>query len=274
MTITTTDKNNVSYEEGIAHLKEFALRTFQGSFNYAMLFIEDDGSHTIYERVGMPCWGALREYHSGTSPTTDYWPGDLRTDRHIFPKTGHPVAVSTILTKAQYMAPAANAKAGICSYDDWNQFVEFVYNPEISPFKRALKGFELLKDANIYRGVIITDTNINPSDMLGLFRVNFNRNNTARNFAQVMKDNPGIDPRVAYLKASDIDQYYLSTKMNLKMWFTGEPRQLDEGHTYFSRMKYNRPEIEFIFDPKDKTTVSYQKLSIDELTKQLKLALA
>lgn len=274
MSITTSGVKAENYEAGLQHLREFALRTFQGSFNYCLLMEEDDGSYTLVERIGMPCWGALREYHSGTSPTTDYWPGDLREDRHIFPKTGHPVAVSTILTRGKYMAEKPDAKKGIVGWSDWNTFVEFVYDVNISPFKRALKGFELLKDENIYRGVVITNTDINPSDMLALFRINFNQNNTARNFVQVMEDNPGIDPRVAYLKASTIDQYYLSTKMNLKLFFTGQPRELDEGKNYHSRMKYNRPEIEFVFDTKDKDTVNYKNLSIDQLNKHLVAALA
>lgn len=272
MTIITTGVPVATYEEGIAHLKEFALRKFNGRFNYCMLMIEDDGSYKLVERIGMPCWGALREYHSGTSPKTDYWPGDLRTDRHVFPKTGRPIAVSTITMQDGYIKP--NAAPGYVTYEQWNQFMEFVYDPELSPFKRALKGFELLSDGTVYRGVIITDTNINPSDMLGLFRCNGFQYTTAANFATVLEKNPGIDKRVAYLRASTISQYYLSEKINLKLFFNGQPRELDEGKTFFSRQKYNRPEIEFIFDTKDKETVSYKGMTVEQLNKQLALAIA
>lgn len=270
MTITTSGVLAKSYEHGIEHLREFALRTFNSSFNYCLLMDQGDGTYNIVERIGMPCWGALREYHSGTSPTSDYWPPDLREPRHIFPKTGNPVAVSTILHKGDMLQAKAAPGSGYASYDDWNQFIEFVYNPELSPYRQALKGFELLKDKHSYRGVVITDTHIPPSAMLALFRTTFRQSSTANNFGQVLRDNPGIDPRVAYLKASKISQYYLSEKMNLKLFFNGTIREgLDNGQTYHSRMKYNRPEIEFIFDTKDKDTVSYKTMTIEQLNKAL-----
>lgn len=273
MTITTSGVIAKSFEHGMEHLREFALRDFNSSYNYCLLMDEGEGVYRIVERVGMPCWGALREYHSGTSPNTDYWPGDLREPRHIFPAKGNPVAVSTILQRGGYLKEKAEPNKGYTSYDDWNQFIEFVYNPELSPYRQALKGFELLKDKHAYRGVVITNTDIPPSAMLALFRTTFNQSATANNFGQVLRDNPGLDPRIAYLKASKISQYYLSEKMNLKLFFNGTIREgLDEGKSYHSRMKYNRPEIEFIFDTKDKDTVAYKQMSIADLNKQLALS--
>lgn len=237
-----------SFEEGMEHLYQFpvSLPTNQSGFNYALLMQEEDGSYNMVDRVGMPCWGALREYECGTRPD-DKWPEDLRESRHIFPATGNPVAVA-IQFKQTYSDEAYNTK-WYNTPEEWNRFQsEFVFNTAISPWRKALKDFEFVTQDDVFKGVVIKDTHIDPNIMINIFRVcGFRESRFAHFWCKMMDENPGMDGRVAFLLACKPDDYYQSAMINLDRWFSGEPFDLSSGLTFYERESYNRPQIQYMF---------------------------
>lgn len=275
MSLETTGVKADSYEAGLEHLRQFPLQSkFQSTYNYALLMEEEDGSYTIVERVGMPCWGALREYNTGNR-AADPWPGDLRTERHLFPKHGKPVAVAAffpVTPSGVSKVTAPGARMSPTTLADWNAFIDFCFDPSISPWKQALKGFELIKaEGGNYQGVVFTDTNIDPNVMVGLLRTNCKNALRAHNFGQWVRDNPGIDLRIAYLKCMQMDSYYMVGRVVLDSYFKGESTVDMEG-TFYERTSYNRPDIQFLWGGKNNAGVIVNQLSVDDLVEALNVA--
>ncbi len=271
MSVETTGIK-VSYEEGLASIRAFPLLTsFQGRYNYAMLMEEDDGTYNLVHRIGMPCWGALREYNKGTR-ASDPWPGDLRTPRHLFPTTGKPVAVAAFFatTPLGVVPNAPGAYNSQASLDDWNAFIEFIFDPELSPWKKALSDYELVKaPGGNYQGVVFLDTKIDPNAMLALLRTNVNHPNIAINFCTFLRNNPGVDPRVAYLKCQSLNSYNMVGRVILDKYFTGEGVDISAGGTFYERESYNRPDIQFYFGGKNNEGVIVADMSVEQLTEAL-----
>lgn len=243
MTVETTGVI-VSHEEGWDRLNAFPnSRAFSGQYNYAMLFELEDGTYNYVERISMPCWGALREYETGSRPK-DMWPLDLRAAHHIFPKEGKPVGVSAILTHTHLGAKASPYSTSI---DEWNEYLSFVLDPEASPWRKALKNITttLAKNGQI-NGIVFNDTNIDPNMMVSLLRVNASSLNRAKNFVKLKVDYPDAPLAVLYLKASNMSNYHLVPLIDIKAWATGEPVVEMEG-TFYDRTSYNRPKIESVF---------------------------
>lgn len=270
MTILTTGQKTPSLEEGIAHLREYVVRENTGICSYALLMQEEDGTYTLYERTSMPCWGALREYECGTRPK-DPWPGDLRTDRHIFPKTGNPVAVAA---RTRCPPPTAKTKSTaispVATIEGWNKFYEFVFNPDISPWRGALKNAELVKNTHgAYAGCVILDTHIDPNIMIALFRQTMNGMTTVKNWEVLMDSNPNLDPRVAYLQILQKSYglgYYFNPRINISNFMNGLHDDISGGKTFFDRESYNRPDISFIFGGKSNTGEVFSNMSVEQLT--------
>jgi hypothetical protein len=242
----------MSKEEGLAHLRNYATKGEHGCYSYAFLMQEEDGTFTVVERNGMPCWGAMREYECGTRPD-DPWPEDLRSNYHIFPKTGNPIAVAACfdITLAERMA-TESWKMYYPTIAQWETFINFVFNPEISPWRGALKDFELTRAKDgAYNGVVFKDTTIDPNIMVSLLRCNATQYALAKNFAQFMTDHPNVDPRVAYLTCDGIDTYNMAGRIVPDAWFNGTTVDISAGGTFFSRESYNRPDIAYIFGGKD-----------------------
>ena len=235
-----------SFEKGMEHLYQFPVTAPNSGFNYALLMEEEDGSYNMVDRVGMPCWGALREYRCGTRPDDD-WPGDLQDDTDIFPKNGNPVAVA-IQFHPTGMTAEQNKKYYSTS-EQWNRFqAEFVFNTAISPWRKALKDFELVIKDDEFIGAVIKDTNIDPNIMVNIFRVcGFRESSFAKMWCTTMDNNPGMDGRVAFILSCKPDSYYQSAVINLDRWFSGEPYDLSSGLTFYQRESYNRPQIEYMF---------------------------
>jgi hypothetical protein len=130
----------------------------------------------------------------------------------------------------------------------WNTFIEFAFNPELSPWRKVLNNFELVSNSDgAYWGVVFKDTKIDPTIMVNLLRCNALSTNLAKNFAQVLSDNEGLDPRIAYLASRGIDQYNMSGRIVPERWWNGEPADLSDGGTFYERYSYNRPHNEFLF---------------------------
>lgn len=261
--VTTIGLTVDSLEAGIDNLYQFPIQETGSRFNYAVLFEEDDGSYTAVHRVGMPCWGALREYHCGTRPDDD-WPGDLRQSRHIFPKTGLPVAVSI---QFHGINDRAMNNKFYASVDQWNRYItEFVFNAEISPFRSILTDYELIIRDDEIVGAIFKDTKINPNILVGLARICcFRGSSMAKDWCVFMDEHPDIDGRIAFLKGCTIDSYYMSGKVVLDRWFSGQPFDLSSGKTFYERESYNRPDIQYLFGGKANVGQSVGSMSLSKI---------
>jgi len=250
--ILTVGVSVASLEAGLAALHEFVLANHNGeSYNYALLMQEGE-DYRLVHRVGMPCWGALREYEKGTRPN-DEWPDDLQHPRHIFPEMGNPVAVAACFQRSACDVPGVPswAKGYSPTIKAWNTFIEFAFNKEISPWRKALKDVELVKNADgMYWGCVFKDTHIDPNIMLGLLRCNALQSALAKNFAQKLQDHPDLDPRIAYLSCKGIDSYNMAGRIIPERWWNGDPVDISGGKTFYDRESYNRPDIEYLFGGK------------------------
>lgn len=268
-----------SYEAGMEHLRNYPLRTeFYPGFYYCLLMLQDDGSHKVVERNSMPCWGALREYEAGNR-ADDPWPEDLRTERHLFPE-GKPVALSVCMSRnfresnRDHKSHYSWDRTNTYTPEKWNTFIEFVTNKEVSPWRSVLNNFSLIKnDDGVYWGFVTEDTNVDPNVLINMFRANFFANEHAINFYQYTKDHPEVDPRIAYIKCSDLDSYFISGRFILKNWFTGVPDIPCEG-TFYERTSYNRPDASYVWGGKGNRGVSAKTKDLDYLNAELAASVA
>lgn len=244
-----------SVEAGHKHLYEFAQRKDMGGYNYAFLMLEEDGSLKLVERLGMPCWGAIREYSCGTRPD-DMWPGDLRDPRQIFPKTGNPIAISF-----QFNAIDSRQMCGTPSTDEqWNRFMtEFVFNIEVSPWAPCLKDVELIIRDGLITGALFKDTHIDPTVMSNLFKY-VGRAYSSRPIKWGELVDRGYHPQTAFL--SCMTQDWL--RVVPERYFGQDPFDYTGG-TFYDRYSYNRPDVEKIFGGKDNCGVVLSRLSIDQI---------
>lgn len=257
--ILTTGVICSSYEEGINHLYEFTTRN-RTRYNYAFLFEEEDGSLRLYERVGMPCWGATREYGCGTRPDDD-WPSDLREARHKFPITGKPIAISFQFHIGYYDINDEHEKT-------WSEFTtKFSFNSEISPWRKCLKDSELTIHNDKIVGVVIKDTNFDPTIMISLMRNcgHVDRNIHAK-WTKAMENNNNYHPALQYLKCrTSFDMYGFSPKVSVNRFVNGDPVDLSDGITFYERASYNRPNIDYIFSKDCDDAVLYNNKTIKQL---------
>jgi len=95
----------------------------------------------------------------------------------------------------------------------------------------------------------------------------------AKLYSSIVASNPGIDPRVAFLKM-ERDTYGMSKKVVLERFFNANPFDMSNGGTLYDRESYNRPDLDYIFGGKGNVGVVAHEKSIDYLTEQLNLALS
>jgi len=242
-----------SYEHGIQHLYDFGNRKGMAGYNYAFLMLEEDGSHTIVERLLMPCWGAMREYGCGTRPD-DYWPNDLREPHHIFPKTGNPVAISF-----QFNSVYQN-RAGWNTVEEWNRFMaEFVMNTDISPWRSVLKDFEPITDGNLITGILIKDTKVDPTVIANMMKY---VGRAARSYPRLWcrEVDKGYHPLTAALYGFRNS----FPRIVPERFFNGQPFDYTEG-TFYDRYSYNRPDVEKIFGGKNNIGTIINTMSIKDI---------
>lgn len=268
-TIDTTGVK-MAHNEAVSHLHDF-IKGNNGSYSYAFVMEEEDNSLTVVDRPDMPCWGAMREYETGTRPD-DSWPEDLQSNYHIFPKTGSPVMVAACFSvqvqeALEDHAWNRNYRQYYPTIAQWNTFIDFVFNKEISPWRGALANAELIKnDDGAYIGVIFHDTNIDPNIMVSLLKCNAEHYTKAKNFAQYMTDHPNVDPRVAYLACEQLDHYHMSSRIVPDAWFNGTTVGISSGKTFKERESYNRPMIEYIFGGSGNTGVNISGMDVEDIT--------
>lgn len=253
-----------SYEHGMEHLYSYAAMKDGDAdrYNYCLLMLEEDGTHTIVERNGMPCWGALREYNCGTRPH-DEWPGDLQQAEHLFPKTGNVIALACQVNGMRW----ANSYS---TKEQRNQFIgDFAFNPSVSPWRSVLKDFELVIKNDEFSGVVFKDCKIDPTVLVSLLRIGLvGSSYNPSLFDAMLKRNENIHPLVAFLKM-ERDSYGMSHKVVLERFFTANPFDMSNGGTLYDRESYNRPDLDYIFGGKGNKGIKTTEKSVKWLTEQM-----
>lgn len=244
---------SLTYEAGLELIRKFAhvLENSYASYTWAVLMEEEDGTYSYWERHNNPCYGEMRPYAIGYLSNGPYIkdlmpesqrkvhkPGDLFWP---FPLTGKPVLL------AVPFGPKYKA------YSDLLEDV--ILNAEISPWRNVLKGFEVVrnKDGTI-SGLVITDTNIEPTVMVNMFRkikndVNINQ------YISVREKYPDLSKLEAFV----FSQIYVNTKVvnseygsvfgmnySIKRILNGDTTD-QTGGTFYQRYAYDRPKVDWIF---------------------------
>ena len=257
-TITTTGVKAESYEQGMEHLYQFAARSYGSHYNYALLMREDDDSFTLYERLGQPCWGSLREYDVGTRPD-DTRPGDLVTPDSQFPFTGKVEALSVVFGPSQL---------SMSTRDEFNRFTsEYAFNTIHSPWRSILKDIELVIKDDWFNGCVFKDCHIDPTVLAQFLRHCATRySGIPKKWCNIMNSHADINGMVAHLKTINAYGYAgMSPRVVLERFFNANPFDLSNGGTLHDRESYNRPDRDYVFGGKGNTGVKVLDMSIEQL---------
>ena len=237
-----------SHEEGITILRDFASRVFD-YHAWALLTIDEDtGMYSYHTRVNEPCYGGLRSYGSlSKNRPNDPWPYDLHDCP--FPPLGKPVALAVPVR--YYRKPYSKV-----STEEWNTFVSFVVNPELSPWKLIMKDVELVEG----RSFLFINLDIDPTILVNFLMWMRNTSHGAVvSFNSFRGKFPDVDVRKLFylacsftlkddfLRFDDYSDNCMSPIYgNLSRIINGNPLILTEG-SFANRYDYNRPEVERVF---------------------------
>jgi len=221
-------------EEGVTLMTEWLL-TKADSINFTLL-MDDEGVLKVYYRDCQPCYGELRTY--GTNSTAPYVkkPSDLH---HPFPD-GNPIAVGSIFTNK-------------------NEWMDVALNPPTSPWFSVLKEFTIISNA-AKSGIVITDTNIDPTIMVHMFRM-MRESRTFNNSFQILKRIFPDEPEEILWVISTfiffpLPEFYTTNSNDYANWAGNKPDinrifnhnpMIITGGTFHDRWAYNRPDIDYIF---------------------------
>jgi hypothetical protein len=139
---------------------------------------------------------------------------------------------------------------------------DVVLNPEISPWREVLKEFELIYDKKgRFIGIVITDTHINPTTMVNMFRkINRHHQNSSplytrllASFSVLSKLEAFVLAQMCYSAGNDILMFYSGNDYNpmddnpdFTRVFGGTPIDTTGG-TFYDRYAYDRPRIDFLW---------------------------
>lgn len=248
-------------EVGLKALRSFVLSNQNKLIFNLLMQRGDDIIHVEYTQ--QPCYGELRPYaktHPDMLPEHQrkvQKPGDLHSP---FPD-GTPVAVAV---------PFYNQPNGVTT-EQYNRIVNLVLDPGLSPWREALKDFEVLKneDGRI-AGIIIKDTNIDSTVMVNLFMTlrGASWGSFYKVLTNLLEKFPEEDPYLLLAAATqygpswDSGQknmvnasfaYYISPALNVKNFLRGEFGKDITGGTFRDRYAYNRPDLHNVFGENAKT---------------------
>lgn len=268
-----TEKPVENIEAGLKALRDFVLK-YQNRLIFNLLMQRgDDIIHVEYSQ--QPCYGELRPYsktHPDMLPEHQrkvQKPGDLHSP---FPD-GTPVAVAV---------PFYNQPQGVTT-EQYNRIVNLFLDPGLSPWRDALKDFEVLKNSDgRIAGIIIKDTNIDPTVMVNLFMTL--RGASGSYFYKVLtsllEKFPNEDPYLLLAAATQYGptwdsgeknkvnasfEYYISPALNVKNFLRGEFGKEITGGTFRDRYAYNRPDLHNVFGQNAKTWQALAKEKFGKL---------
>lgn len=255
----TTKIENV--EVGLNLLRGFVLNS-QNELTFNLLMQQgDDVVHVKYGQ--QPCYGELRPYaktHPDMLPEHQrkvHKPGDLHSP---FPD-GHPIAVAV---------PFFNQPSDVTT-EQYNRIINLVLDPGLSPWREALRDFEVLKnDKGRIAGIIIKDTNVDSTVMVNLFMTlrGASWNSFYAVLTKLLGQFPDEDPYLLLAAATQVGptwqsngaysinasfQYYISPALNITNFLQGKFDEKITGGTFHDRYAYNRPDLHNVFGQNDKT---------------------
>lgn len=250
----TAGKSVKTIEEGLAHLRKFANRDDTGGhvgYDYSIL-IDNGGKLEVHDRVNLPCYGELRPYAKGSASNGPYEPELMPEEQRKVHKPGD---LYYPFPKGNPIAVAVPFISNVPDSDDWdNIMTDVVLNPELSPWRKALTGYEVIRNKkNRVAGIVITDTKINPTIMVNMFR-NIHRKITYciplyKTFIEKFKlqkleafilANMGMLNSGQFSFVQDEDYQMFGPKPNFKRILNGDPIDRTNG-TFFDRYAYDRP---------------------------------
>lgn len=214
---------------------------FNGSMDFIMGLIEDDGSLSIYERLDQPCYGELRSYG----------PDDLRPDdlTSPFPETGAPTYLGI-----PFVNPTAKDR------DTHNRIVKTLFGTDTT-YRRGLSsdGFILVEDEEGWiSGLIQLSGNFDPTVLVAglIYLRNIIRSETFPIFREhfpyvpdqllvLLAAHTGYYPSHGFIRPK-LKKYYVTEYMDLKRFVSGDTLDITGG-TWGDRYDYNRTDLHTIF---------------------------
>jgi hypothetical protein len=243
-----------SLDEGLEHLRNFCHENVH-SISWSII-MEKDGELRVFDRPNQPCYGELRVYGEdcvNEDQRSVIKPSDLDDP---FPE-GTPVAVGVAMDN-----PAGFPDA----VENYNFVLGLFLDPEKSPWRKALKSFETTTNPHgSIDGLIIKDTNIDPTVMVNLFMMLRNiYPEWGERLKKLVETFPDTDVYIllaTYITTSWYNtgngvwkvqlvspfDYYVSSSLDIKKFLSGEVDDLSSGGTLKERYSYNRPKLHYLF---------------------------
>ncbi len=242
-------KNFVSDKEGYHNTYAMAVRTERGL--------------EFQPRNSRPCYGELRRYvrgpdsgvwHGGiplegidvkgkatksredgkncTRPK-DPWPGDLpmQVPVGVREALAVPMAFAVVAQKDPHTAIKIQAS---------NLIAEYLFGDK-SPWRKGWNNHEFITRADgLIVGAVMIDTRVDPTVLANLLQ---NSRSLYKAIGFILR---GMSVAQAVYSCLSDSSYTFTTRLNLKAYITGEPRELSKG-TWQDQDDYNRPEIQDLF---------------------------
>jgi hypothetical protein len=225
-----------SIAAGLAHLTNFALTQDGSRYTWAVL-METGDKYTIHERHSNPCYGEMRPYATGPAKNGPYEPKLFPVEQRKVHKPGDlfwPFPEGTPIALAVPL---------------YGEDFEWLFNAEISPWRSVLKDVELVYKADTLRGIVIKDTNVDPTVMVNLFRTRMNHYCYNYIKSQDTKYGMEIDRIVDCLipHGSFKTCGVFGFEPDIDLILSGKPNDLSDGGTFKQRYAYNRPKQDYLW---------------------------
>lgn len=216
-------------EEGIDQLKKF-LKNSSGRQTTWGMVVEHEGKLNMYPRDHQPCYGEMRVYEKG-----EYRPGDLYDP---FPP-GTPLALGV------YWAPTS--------------YVPDVYKALVSdrsPWRSALKDYELYQEDGKVYGFIVKDLNVNSDTLVNFFMIARYQTSWQAKLQKWTKEGVPFDTSVILSTAfnsADLSRlphsypFSYIYAISVPQWMSSRPN-VPAGHLFSARAAYRRKQIESIWN--------------------------
>lgn len=205
-----------------------------------------DGSIKGRSWNNRPCYGEMRRYGPESTQPEVEKPSDLPT----------PIPECTRL------AWSTNIYTMSEDTEEHNELIEYLFDPERSPWRRGLTNPILYKDKQgAYRAVGMTDTRFDPTVLVNLLIVIRNRSSSGGSSFFLPRSGmaEGLSWEKAFLKFlfcfknsyaahrwADTS-YYLQGPFDPRRILEGDAHDFNNGQTWYDGVDYNRPMIQDIF---------------------------
>lgn len=260
--MTGKTKKIETMDEGRQLASEFVAKNVGGM---AWCVITDkDGVLEFHERTNQPCYGEMRPYgrtHKDLLPVHQRGvnkPGDLHDP---FPD-GTPVLI------------AVPFFASMTSDEDHNRILNMVLDPGLSPWRGVLLDFDTVKSGNRIIGIVIKNTEIDPTLMVNMFMTLRYMASYEPQVINRLNAFPDVDPYVILSSiifvgkgySSNPNQpklsvqtswgYVIAPDLDFASFFAGRADPaISDGGTFRLRYAYNRPDLHNVFGRTGKTFV-------------------